>query len=117
MFCSNCGFENKMESKFCVKCGGRIINEVTDVVNPIPANIASERSVGKLIAMCVVWTIVFWVASIFVVGAIAGALNPQDGAGAGERAGEALGGLFLLISVCLSVVLTIVGKLPGTKKS
>ena len=58
----------------------------------------------------------FWFGSLFVAGAVAGAFNPQDASHAGQRAGEVLGGPFLLLSLCASIVLTIYGKLPGTRK-
>jgi ABC-type multidrug transport system permease subunit len=65
---------------------------------------------------CAIWTILFWFCLLFIAGFIAGAYNPQDPAAAGARAGELYGNMLLLLSFCISVLLTIKGKLPGTKK-
>jgi hypothetical protein len=108
VFCRGCGKEIHETAPTCPHCGAP---------QNIPSMIASKRSVGKLIAMAVVWTIVFWIGSLMAAGGVAGVLNPHDASGAGARIGEAFSGIFFLISLCLSIVLTIFGKLPGTKKS
>ena len=77
---------------------------------------SSGRSAGKLVLMAILWTFVFWFGGLILVGAVAGATNPQDASNAGERAGAAFSGIFFLLGIGLSTWLTIVGKLPGTKK-
>lgn len=108
VFCRGCGKEIHETAPTCPHCGAP---------QAIPSTVNSTRSVGKLIGWAVVWMLVFWVGSLLLAGMIAGVLNPHDASAAGGRAGEALSGLFLIISLCLSVWLTIIGKLPGTRKS
>jgi len=83
---------------------------------PPPPLVVAKRSVGRLILMAILWLFAFWFGALFIAGAVAGALNPKDAGNAGAAAGEALSGLFFLISLCLSIGLTIAGKLPGTRK-
>jgi hypothetical protein len=85
---------------------------------PPPPFVVSERSIGKLIWMAIIWFVAFWCGTLILVGAIAGSFNSKDATNAGIAAVEALGGsgIFFLIALCLSVGLTIAGKLPGTKK-
>ena len=83
---------------------------------PLKPRQSEGRSAGKLVLMTFVWWIVFWIGGLMIVGGIAGALNPEDGANAGGRAGEAFSGLLFLVGLGLSIWLTIAGKLPGTKK-
>ena len=105
VFCCGCGKEIHETAPTCPHCGAP---------QAIPTAVDSTRSVGKLIGWAIVWTIFFWFGSLLLVGMVAGVLNPQDARAAGRQAGEALGGLFFLISLCLSVGLAVVGKLPGT---
>jgi hypothetical protein len=84
---------------------------------PAPPPPIYKRNILKLILMAIVWSIVFWIGSLLIAGAIAGSLNPEDPSNAGRKVGESFSGIFLLISLCLSIGLTIAGKLPGTKKS
>jgi len=107
VFCRGCGKEIHETAPICPHCGAPQV---------IPPAIESARSVGKLVGWGIVWACVFWVGSLFLVGMVAGALNPQDASAAGARAGEALAGIFFLISICLSIGLVIIGKLPGTRK-
>lgn len=65
---------------------------------------AAQRNPFKLIALCVVWAVAFWFASLLLLDARAG------------MPGERLGGSLLLASIGLSVALTVWGKLPGTTK-
>ena len=107
VFCRGCGKEIHETAPICPHCGAP---------QAIPTAVDSTRSVGKLIGWAIVWTLVFWAGSLLLVGMVAGTLNPQDASAAGGRAGEALAGPSFLISLCLSVGLTVVGKLPGTRK-
>lgn len=77
---------------------------------------SGQRNVGILILMAFAWTMVFWFAGLFTAGAVAGATNPENAAQAGEAVGEKYWGVIFLIGLVLSVLLTIFGKLPGTKK-
>lgn len=108
MFCYGCGKEIHETAPSCPHCGA---------LQKMPLAVNSQRSVAKLIGLSVVWTIVFWIAGLILAGMIAGSLNPENAERAGEQAGNALSGIFLIISLCLLVGFTIVGKLPGTKKN
>src|SRR6266480_3602623 len=87
------------------------------VASPSPSPIDSKRSVVKLILLAIGWMLVFWVGSLFLAGALSGILNPKHAEEAGRKIGESLSGLFFLIALGLSIWLTVVGKLPGTKKT
>ena len=75
-----------------------------------------RRNAGILILMAFAWTMVFWFAGLFAAGAVAGAMNPENPQAAGERVGEEYSGILFLIALAISVSLTAIGKLPGTKK-
>jgi hypothetical protein len=106
VFCRGCGKEIHETAPACPLCGA---------LQAGPAQPTSGRSVGKLIAWGFVWACVFWVVSLFLAGMFAGALDPENGAAAGERAGEALAGPFFLLAILVSALLTYLGKLPGTR--
>lgn len=75
-----------------------------------------QRNIGILILMAFAWTMVFWFAGLIAAGAIAGAANPENAEQAGAAVGEKYTGIIFLIGLGFSVLLTIFGKLPGTKK-
>lgn len=107
VFCRGCGKEIHESAPTCPLCGA---------LQPGVARAGSGRSVGRLVLWSAVWVCVFWVVSLFVVGFVAGALNPADAESAGDRMGEALAGPLLLIALLVSGALTYLGKLPGTQK-
>jgi hypothetical protein len=104
VFCRGCGKEIHESAPFCPLCGA------PQAVPP------TGRSAVKLVGLAIVWWLVFWFGSLFLAGAVAGVFNPQDAHEAGARAGQMLSGPLFLISLCASIVLTVLGKLPGTKK-
>lgn len=105
VFCRGCGKEIHETAIACPSCGA-------------PQRLAQSpdatRHPGKLIGWGLVWAIVFWFSALLVTGMIAGMLSPDDASAAGERAGESLGGLLLLVSLCASAAMTFAGVLPGT---
>ncbi len=107
-FCRRCGKEIQETVPTCPHCG-----------SPQGAveGLGNRRSVGKLIGWGFVWTLVFWVASLFLLGAVVGFMNPENAHAAGAKVGESMSGIFFLIAIGLSAVLTVTGILPGTKKS
>jgi hypothetical protein len=108
VFCRGCGEEIHETATACLHCSAP---QVT------PSEVDSTRSAGTLIGWAIVWTLVFWIGSLILVGIIVAAIYPaQDALTVAGQAGEALCGLFLLISLSLSAGLTIKGKLPGTEK-
>jgi hypothetical protein len=107
VFCRGCGKEIHETAMACPLCGAP---------QAVPPALASKRNAALLVLWAILWFLVFWFGSLFLAGAVAGAFNPQDASHAGQRAGEVLGGPFLLLSLCASIVLTIYGKLPGTRK-
>ena len=80
----------------------------------------------KRIVFGVVWFVVFWLGTSMICGGIigaqagAGTTNYQDGYAAGQAAGQEFGrkyGLLIILgSLGLSVLGTVKGFLPGTKK-
>jgi hypothetical protein len=60
------------------------------------------RNPFKLVALCVIYAVAFWFASMFLLGFVAGEL------------GRTWSGTLLLASIGLSIALTVRGKLPGT---
>jgi len=107
VFCRGCGREIHETAPVCPLCGAP---------QAFPPALGSKRSLGKLIGWAFVWTAVFWVGALFIAGFVAGALNPEDAHAAGARAGQLLGGPLFFIALCIAVGLTVIGKLPGTKK-
>jgi hypothetical protein len=107
VFCRGCGREIHDTAPSCPHGGAPQF---------IPSAPAVTRNVAKLVGWGLVWTCVSWVATLMVVGMIAGILSPADADAAGKRAGAYFGGLLLLISVCVSGGLTFAGLLPGTAK-
>jgi hypothetical protein len=75
-----------------------------------------ERNPFKLIALCVLWAVLFWFVSLFLAEAAAGAVDREHAGALGAWLERVLGGPFLLASIGLSIVLTVRGKLPGTAK-
>jgi GYF domain 2 len=91
---------------------------------PLPPPVPRQRNVVVLILMAVVWwfvlaLVVFFVAC-FMSGLMAGMMNPGNGHEAGRAAGQFVGKYFglpiFLFGLALSVWLTTIGKLPGTRK-
>jgi len=89
-----------------------------------PVQATQPRNIFWLIFMGIVWFFVLLIVPFFLIcavgGGIAGALHPDNAHDAGAEAGRILGTylgvpLFLLALV-LSIVLTALGKLPGTRK-
>ncbi len=95
------------------------LSTVLGVAPPRPALMpiqTKQRNVGMLILMAFAWTMVFWFVGLIVAGGVAGAMNPENPQAAGERVGEEYSGIIFLIALAISVCLTVIGMLPGTKK-
>lgn len=105
VFCRGCGKTIHVSAGTCPSCGA---------VQVAVAASKPSRNIGRLIGWGSIWTLIFWIGSLMVVGVVASILHPENAAEAGSRAGEAFGSLLLIISLGLSISLTIVGKLPGT---
>lgn len=83
-----------------------------------------ERNVFLLVVMAIVWWIVMFIVIFFILaffaGFIAGVMNPSNAREAGREAGQWIGIFFGLPvffgTLGLSIWLTIIGKLPGTRK-
>jgi hypothetical protein len=106
VFCRGCGKEIHETAQVCPLCGAAQGFPYVD----------STRSTVKLIGWAIVWLFVFWFGSFVVIGAVAGVIHTQDAHDAGARAVQVLSTPMFFVSLCASVVLTIFGKLPGTKK-
>jgi hypothetical protein len=104
VFCRGCGAKIHETAPTCPHCG------MEQAAPP------KRRDVGKLICWGIVWSIVFWVIGLALVGVIAASLDPNN-AQAAENAGGAYSGIASLIAICISAALTYSGMLPGTKKT
>lgn len=105
-YCRSCGKEIDETAAACSYCNAHQF---------VPAG-SSERNIGKLIGMTLVWAAAFWVGSLFATGFALGLLNPEISEAEAEKIGEDVGGLYLIIALGASSGLTIAGQLPGTKK-
>jgi hypothetical protein len=82
------------------------------------------RNTFVLVLMAIAWWIVMMFIGFILVGVLAGFMaglsHPENGAEAGREAGREAGQIFglpiLLGSLALSIWLTVIGKLPGTRK-
>lgn len=74
---------------------------------------APQRNPFKLIALCVLYAIAIWFASMFVLGVVLGVADPGAH---GEHLERMSGGPLLLASIGLSIALTVCASLPGTAK-
>lgn len=108
VYCRGCGKKIHVTAPTCPFCGAP---------QGLPAAPTDRsRNVVVLVFVALGWTLVFWMAFLFLGGMIAGMThldNPQD---AGREFGRVLGGPLLLMALSLSGLLTTFGKLPGTKK-
>jgi hypothetical protein len=77
---------------------------------------SASRNVAMAVFAGVAWALFFWIVMIFVIGAIAGSMDPGEAQAAGARAGERFAGVCLLIAVIASGALSAIGILPGTRK-
>lgn len=107
IYCPGCA-SGLHDSGACPVCGALRTGQQAQAV---------QRNPFKLIAWCVLWAVVFWLGSLFLSGALAGASDPGHAAVLGRQFDESLGGPLLLLSIGLSIVLTVRGALPGTAKT
>lgn len=96
-----------MDMVFCPACAANVHDgsaacPVCGAPRAMPAPPADRRNPFKLIALCLLWAVAFWLGSLFLLG---------------EQAERQLGGTLLLASIGLSITLTARGVLPGTHKS
>jgi hypothetical protein len=67
------------------------------------------RNPFKLIALCLLYALAIWFASMFLLGFVAGAR--------GQQLAQSVSGSLLLAAIGLSIALTVRGKLPGTAQA
>ena len=91
---------------------------------PPPPPLRHPRNVFVLVLMGIIWWLVMTFFTFFLLcflaGMVAGVLHPDNAQASGRAAGQMIGVYFglplLLLSLGLSIWLTIIGKLPGTRK-
>jgi len=89
-----------------------------------PPPVPHQRNIVVLILMGLIWWFVLLIVPFFIIcflaGMIAGILHPDTAHEAGREAGRVIGALvglpLLVVSLGLSIWLTSIGKLPGTRK-
>jgi hypothetical protein len=109
VFCRGCGKQIHESALTCPGCGA------PQKVNSSAAS-ARGRNPVALIGMAFVWTAAFWMTGLILAGAVAGMLHPSNASKAGEAAGEALAFPLMLLALPIAAVLTIAGRLPGTRR-
>ncbi len=109
VYCRGCGKEIHETALTCPACGAQ------QLIKPVTTE-TSSRSTGKLIGWAIVWTVVFWFGSLIITGFLVGVFNPQNAQEAASKAGANLSGIFFILALIASILLTIWGKLPGTGK-
>ena len=107
VYCRGCSKEIHQTAASCPGCGAP---------QAVPSAANTGRNVFKLVGLGVLYSIGFWIGSLFLTGIVAGALDPANGAARGEQMGQVLSGPFLLAAIGLVAALTVYGKLPGTAK-
>jgi hypothetical protein len=103
IFCPACASDLRCSTGGCPVCGAP----------RTPGAPAPQRNPFKLIALCVLYAIGIWFASMFVLGIVLGVADPGAH---GEHLGRMAGGPLLLASIALSIALTVRASLPGTAK-
>jgi hypothetical protein len=76
----------------------------------------SSRNVAVLVLVGIGWAVILWGMFIFTGGFVIGLMHPDDAANLGGQFGKTMGGPILLVTSCLSALLTTLGWLPGTFK-
>jgi hypothetical protein len=105
IFCPGCAANLQSGTGTCPVCG---------IPRAAPGAPGPQRNPFKLIALCVLYAIGIWFASMFVTASALGVLDPGAH---GEHLGRMSGGPLLLTSIGLSIALTVCGTLPGTAKT
>lgn len=101
IFCPGCASDLRCSTGGCPVCAAP----------RAPGAPAAQRNPFKLIALCVLYAIGIWFASMFTLGI---ALSVIDPGAHGEHLGRTADGPLLLASIALSIALTVCASLPGT---
>lgn len=107
IYCPGCASDAHYSQPACPVCGAP---------HAAPAAAVPQRNPFKLIALCLLYAVAIWLGAMFVTGFAFGA---AEGAASGNRVpqlGQLLSAPLLLVSIGLSIVLTVRGKLPGTAR-
>jgi len=94
------------------------------VAPPPPPPAPAARNIFVLVLMGIIWFFILFFVPLILLGMVAGmaagGMHPDDAANAGRHAGQLIGSILglpiLVIALGLSIWLTIIGKLPGTRK-
>ncbi len=82
-----------------------------------PPTAGRSRHVALLILMAVVWWLILWlVPCVILISIFIAITNPHDPSEAGKMLGRYVGAPLMLGALALSIWLTAIGKLPGTRK-
>lgn len=103
VFCRGCAKEIHETALTCPHCGA-------------PQGLPVTRNTVVLVFVALGWTLVLWFLFLFLSGMVIGAMNPENAGIAGGEFGRKASLPALLISGCVSAILTKFGILPGTGK-
>lgn len=103
VFCRGCAKQIHESAPICPHCGA-------------PQGLPSSRNIVTLIFVGIGWTLVFWLTFLFLGGFLIGVAHPENAEQLAEEFGQTMSLPMLLISACVSGVLTKLGLLPATKK-
>jgi hypothetical protein len=113
-------FESNGQMAFCGSCGQAVHEAATacplcgalQYAQPDP----NIRDFGKFAGLVLFWATVFWLGGVLITCIVVKTLNPQNVHIATSQTGQALCGIFSIISLVASFKLVVSGKLPGTRK-
>ena len=110
VFCRGCAKQISETAFVCPYCNAK---------QGLPANSKEPRNVVTLILVSLGWTLILWIGFVFAGSIIIGVVNHEYIARAqqlGREFSEAVAVPALLISGCVSALLTNLGVLPGSSK-
>ncbi len=105
--CPGCACDAHYSRPACPVCGAP---------HAAPVAAVPQRNPFKLIALCLLYAVAIWLGAMFVIGFAFGAAEGTASGNRVQQLGQLLSGPLLLVSICLSIALTVRGKLPGTAK-
>lgn len=116
VYCIGCGKQIHETAVTCPKCGAPQSLQTTPTVVTSVSTEPASRNTLVLVFVALGWTLILWLAFLFIGGFIIGITHPDTAQESGKAFGQAAGLPLLLLAGGLSTLFTVWGKLPGTKK-
>ena len=116
VFCRGCGKQIHETAVTCPKCGAPQGGPAGVTPSSVAPAETTSRNTLVLAFVGLGWTLVLWLAFLFIGGFIIGITHVDTAQESGRAFGQAAGLPLLLLAGGLSALFTVWGKLPGTKK-